>query len=565
MKKGWTLIETDAALVAQLQKALGVSPVLCRLLVQRGVTSFSAAHRFFRPSLQHLHDPFRMRDMALAVERLHRALNKRERILLYGDYDVDGITAVAFLYRFLAARGARLDYYLPDRYREGYGLSTDGVDYAVQTGTQLLIALDCGIRAVEPARRARRAGVDLIICDHHLPGADLPVATAVLDPKRRDATYPFSGLSGCGIALKLAQAYASRYGLPEHSWSDLLDLVTVSIAADIVPIVDENRILAWFGLQRLARRPLAGFSALIEGSRRRRPLNISDIVFGLTPLLNAAGRMADAQQAVKLLLTDEPKVAADYTRVLLYRNELRREYDKRVTEEAAAQCAHILQAGERRSLVCYAAHWHQGVVGIAASRLVDRFFRPAVVLTRADRLLVGSARSIPGFNLHAALSLCSDLLVSYGGHEQAAGMKLAPENLTAFQDRFEGATQTILGAAAPKPEIRIAADLPLSGIRPDFWKILKQFAPFGPGNRSPVFRARGVRDTGYSRRLRGNHLRLSIRQDDSPVFTGIAFDQGDAYPGIADRRPFDICYTLQEDRFGAVPILQLVVKDIKFP
>lgn len=564
MKKKWTPIETDEAPVRALQGALGIHPILCRLLVQRGIHTFDAARAFFRPSEEQLHDPFLMRDMDKAVDRLIRAVDSGEKILVYGDYDVDGVTAVAALYSFLAELGAVLDYYLPDRYREGYGVSMAGIEYARREGAGLIVALDCGIRAVEPVTRAKEWGIDFIVADHHLPGSDLPPALAILDPKREGDAYPYSDLSGCGIAVKLAQAFCLRKGAPEKDWHSLLDLLAVSIASDIVPVTGENRTLAWLGLRRLNTEARTGLRALLAASGRRRPVRISDIVFGIGPMINAAGRMADAEQAVKLLLTRDPKVADDYVRVLAHRNGLRREYDRRLAEEAAAMFEEMPDREERSSLVLYQPHWHQGVVGIAASRMVERFHRPSIILTRSDHLVVGSARSVRGLDIHEAIHRCRDLLIDFGGHRHAAGLKMPPGNVAVFQDRFEAVVREMLPPGAPAPTVGYAAELPLREITPAFWRILRQFAPFGPGNRNPVFLARGVRDAGFSRVLRGNHLRLSVRQGDSAVFAGIAFDQGGAYAKVATRRPFDICFSLEEDRFRGDDRIQLVVKDLRF-
>ncbi len=559
MKTTWLPITTDETQVEALCNALGIHPVLCRLLVQRGVETYDQAKAFFRPSLADLHDPLLMKDMEVAVDRLQQAIAEGENILLYGDYDVDGATSVAMMYSFLSPIHTHIDYYIPDRYREGYGLSMEGIEYAREHGTALIIAMDCGITAVEQARRAKSYGIDLIICDHHLPGDTLPDAIAVLDPKRKDCSYPYKELSGCGVAFKLVQAYASQYGLDAETWESLLDFLVISIAADIVPMTGENRVLAWYGLRRLNRSPRAGLNALIEESRRSRPLHISDIVFGLAPMINAAGRLADAGHAVRLMLSGDRFVAAEYARVLEYRNQVRREYDRRTAEEAEALFSPVQD--ERRSIVLYQPHWHKGIVGIAAARMVERFHRPAILLTRSDNIAVGSARSVQGFNLYEALSLCSDLLINFGGHAHAAGLSLLPENVQAFCDRFEAVVQLSLPEEAMQKVIDIHADIDFADITPSFWKILRQFAPFGPGNRSPVFRTRGVVDTGYSRLLKGEHLKLSLRQGDK-VFSGIAFFQGHAFEQISSRRPFDICYTIEESQWDDKTALELNVRDI---
>lgn len=559
MQAEWQAIPVDETLVEALRESLGIQPVLCRLLVQRGIETFEQAKAFFRPSLDDLHDPFLMQDMDAAVLRLREAMERNEKILLFGDYDVDGTTSVALMWSFLYPFHPHLDYYIPDRYREGYGLSMEGIEYAREKGAALLIAMDCGITAVEQARRASEYGIDLIICDHHLPGETLPGALAVLDPKRAGCAYPYKELSGCGVAFKLAQGYAQRYGMEREALEELLDLLVISIAADIVPMTGENRILAWHGLQRLNRSKRPGLNALIEESRRTRPLSISDIVFGLAPMINAAGRLADADHAVKLMLAQDRYVAAEYARVLEYRNQLRRDFDQRTAEEAGALFADY--ESERSSIVLYQPHWHKGIVGIAAARMVERFHRPAILLTRSGHIATGSARSVPGFDLHEALGLCSDLLISYGGHAHAAGLSLLPENVPAFWDRFEAVTQLSLPREALRRVIAVHAEIDFEEITPGFWKILRQFAPFGPGNRSPVFVTRGVSDTGFSRLLKGAHIKLSLRQG-KQVFSGIAFQQAEVFPIVAGRRQVDICYTLEENTWDDRTALELMVKDI---
>ncbi len=564
MDKHWKLLETDETAVQSLQKALGIHPIFCCLLAQRGITTYEQAKRFFRPELNQLHNPFLMKDMDKAVIRLEQAIKNRERILLFGDYDVDGATAIALLFDFLQKQQAQLDYYLPDRYKEGYGLSFEGIEYAQSHGVKLLITLDCGITALDQVARARQYGIDVIICDHHLPEAHLPEATAVLDPKRPDCSYPFKELSGCGVAFKLAQAYVEKLDLDWQQLEDLLDLLVVSIASDIVPIVDENRVLAWFGLQKLNTTPRPGLRALISASKRESPLSISDIVFGIGPIINAAGRLADAEQAVRLLLAAEKSVASDYIEVLEYRNKLRREFDQRMTAEARQLVMQDVQWSEKKSLVLYQPHWHKGVVGITAARIAEDFHRPTIILSHSEGKIVGSARSIYGFDIHEAIGFCKDLLISYGGHAHAAGLSLFPENLIFFQERFEAAVHTLAKESNFTPVIPVAAEIELKDITPGFWNILRQFAPFGPGNHNPNFVLRGVRDTGYSRLLRGNHLRLVISQPDSQAHYGVAFDRGNDFSKVQTRQPFDLCFNLQENRWDGRTSLQLMVKDIKF-
>jgi len=563
-EKQWIPDPADENAVRELHEALRIAPVFCRLLVQRGIYTFEAAKQFFRPDWSDLHDPFLMKDMPEATDRLTTAIQKKEKILLYGDYDVDGVTSIALMHSFLEPLGADLDYYIPDRYKEGYGLSYEGIEYANENGVKLIIAMDCGITARDETRRARSYGIDLIICDHHLPGQLLPEANAILDPKRPDCNYPYKELSGCGVAFKLAQAYAQTQHLHPSALEALLDLVAISIASDIVPITGENRTLSALGMQRLNRTERTGLKALIEQSGRQHPLTVSDIVFGLGPMINAAGRLADAGQAVRLLLSNEVDTAADYARILEYRNKLRREFDQRVAEEARALLTEETDWEQRCSIVLYQKHWHKGVVGIVASRMVEQFSRPAIVLTESEGRLVGSARSVAGFDLYEGLRACKDLLISFGGHTHAAGLSLMPQNLQIFKDRFETIAQVALSQTPPVPVVNIAAEIELKDITPKFWNILRQFAPFGPGNRNPVFAVHGAVNAGYSRLLTGNHLRLSVKQNDAPIFYGVAFGQGDVLPKILSGKPFDLCFTIEEQTWEERTSLQLMVKDLKF-
>lgn len=521
--KQWKLIETDEQLVHKLQKELPIHPAFCRLLVQQGINSVAEARQFFYPTLDNLHDPFLMKDMDKAVQRLHKAIGENQNILLYGDYDVDGTTSVALMHRFLEKLGAHPDYYIPDRYKEGYGISFESLDYAKANRIDLFIAMDCGIRAEKQAIAAQHFGIDLIICDHHQPGEQLPSAHAVLDPKRTDCNYPFKELSGCGVAFKLTQAYSIRYELPSHYWESQLDLLAISIAADIVPMTGENRILACHGLEKLNHTQRPGLKALIDHSKRERPLNISDVVFGLAPVINAAGRMADAATAVKLMLTQSPDIAAEHIKALDYRNELRRSFEQRIAEEAIEAFTASDGWESRKSIVLYQEHWHKGVIGIVASRMVEKFYRPAIILTKSDHKVVGSARSVRGFDILEAISQCSDLLLNFGGHQYAAGLTLLPENVNAFCDRFEGVVQVSLPEALQIPVVDINAELNFEEITPKFRRILARFAPFGPGNRNPVFHTQNVYDTGFSEVLKDEHLSLTVRQEHSEPFKGIAF------------------------------------------
>lgn len=557
----WRQLVADEALVSVLQESLHIQPVFCRLLAQRGIRNYAEARLFFRPGLEDLHDPFLMADMELAVERLDRAIRENERILLYGDYDVDGATSVALMYSFLSALHQNLDYYLPDRDKEGYGVSLAGVEYARNSGATLVVAMDCGIRAHKAISLAGSYGIDFIVCDHHLPEGDLPAAAANLDPKRPDCPYPYKELSGCGIAFKLAQALALHYHTPAEELVHLLDLVAVSIACDIVHITGENRVLAHFGLQKLNRDPRLGFWALIQRSGRRYPLSVSDVVFGLGPLINAAGRLGDARDAVRLLLAAERDSALEAAGALVQRNRQRREVDQSTTDTAKRRILSDPTLTQRKSIVLYDPSWHKGIIGIAASRMVETFHRPAVVLTRSGGRAVGSARSVPGFDLYAALSRCEHLFLSFGGHTHAAGIQLPEENIPAFMEQFEEVVRQTLPPEAETPELKIAAQLDFADITPKFWRTLKQFEPFGPGNMNPVFRTNGVTDTGQSRLLADNHVKLSVRQGEGPVFTGIGFGLGTAFSAVQGKT-FDLAYQLYEDSWRGEKVLGLMVKDI---
>ncbi|MBK8563082.1 MAG: single-stranded-DNA-specific exonuclease RecJ [Saprospiraceae bacterium] len=565
MRKRWTLHPTDEAVAKHLQQALKIHPIFCRLLAQRGIASYDEAKSFFRPQWSHLHDPFLMKGMDVAVDRLEQALQKGEKILLYGDYDVDGTTSVALMHEFLTHLGASPGFYIPDRYKEGYGVSMAGMEYAIANGIQLIIAMDCGVNARAQVAKAKEHGIGFIVCDHHLPDGPLPVADAVLDPMRPDCPYPFKGLSGCGVAFKLAQAYLQKNKLPDAHLRSLLDLLALSIAADIVPMVDENRVLAHYGLQAINEMGRPGLQALIELGGRQVPLSISDVVFGLAPLINAAGRLADADQAVKLMLSKDRTAALENAQVLLLRNQQRKEHDQQIQDEAARQFESVANYEELRSIVLFNKDWHKGVIGIAAARMVERFHRPAILLTESNGMAVGSARTVPGFNIYKAIKTCEDLLTNFGGHDHAAGLTMPLEVVPQFQHRFETAVKNSILEIHRTPEIELAAALDLKDISPGFWKILKQFAPFGPGNHSPMFVSKNVVDTGHSKLMKGNHLRLSVKQGDSKTVTGVAFGMGEHFARIATKQPFHVAYKLEEDRWEGKSYLRMMVRDFWFP
>lgn len=563
MDKRWVIKVTEEEKVLSLQRELKVHPVICNLLVQRGIESYEAAKQFFRPSLNDLHDPFLMRDMEKAVLRITEAIQQNERILIFGDYDVDGTTAVALMYAFFYTRYRNIDFYIPDRYKEGYGISFQGIDYAKEHNCTLMIALDCGIKAVDKAAYAKSLGIDLIICDHHLPGDELPDAFALLDPHRPDCTYPYKDLSGCGIGFKVVHAYAMHHGIPVEQIISYLDLVVVSIASDIVPIMGENRILAYYGLEQLNKNPRPGLKALIEITGYAPPLNISNIVFGLGPRINAAGRMDDANKAVRMLISDNVESARNGADVLQGKNVDRKEVDKMITADAMDILQKDPLTPTRVSTVLRSSNWHKGVIGIVASRLLDHYYRPTILLAEKDGMLFGSARSVKNFDIYEAIKACSDLLEQFGGHMYAAGLSMKEEHFEAFQQRFDDVVRARIRPEQLIPEIEIDSTLELKDITPSFYNILRQFAPYGPGNMEPVFISEQLTNTGRSKIVGDGHLKLSVR--DSRRFTadGIAFQKGHHFAAVADGKRFDICYTIEENTFREMTNIQLNVRDIK--
>jgi len=563
MQKIWQAAEYDLSIAEQLQTQLNIHPVFCKLLAQRGIKTYEAAEKFFRPQLSDLHDPFLMKGMDRAVERVLQAIKNQEKVLIYGDYDADGVTSVALLYAFLSPLLRYLDYYIPDRYKEGYGLSYEGVEFAQSNNFNLLITVDCGITAISQIKLAKHYGIDCLICDHHLPESILPNADAILDPKQLDCNYPYKELSGCGIAFKLAQGINQQLKRSFSHCEELLDLVAISTAADIVEMKGENRVLMYYGLKQLNNTNRVGLKMLLQMSGRELPLSVSDIVFGIAPLINAAGRLADAKQAVKLLLAKNKNVAADLSHLLQLRNKMRREFDQRIAQEAKMLFEEQEGWQEKNSIVLYQQHWHKGVVGIVASRMVDQYYRPSIILTESNGEIVGSARSIKSIDIYAALNSCTDLLTNFGGHRHAAGLKMNAENFPAFQDRIEAYVSTHIEAQEKIPTLHYHTQLDFSHISPSFWNILQQFAPFGPGNRNPIFMTKGVLDTNYSRVLKGEHLKLSVKQKNSMSFNGIGFGLGERYRLMEGKGKVNICYNLQLNKWKGNRSIQLVVKDVK--
>lgn len=570
MEKRWHLKNNiNPHVEDELSRIKGIGPILARLLAQRGVTSFEEARTFFNPSLEHLHDPFRMKDMDKAVSRIEKAIENGEKILIYGDYDVDGTTSVALVYSFLHTIHKNIDYYIPDRYNEGYGISRLGIDFAAEHGFSLVIALDCGIKAVEKIEYARQKSVEFIICDHHTPGDTLPEATACLDPKRHDCDYPEPNLSGCGVGFKLMQALCQKRGMDIELLYGFLDLVAVSIASDIVPITGENRILARMGLDKLNKDPGIGLKNILKvANMEGRHLTISDIVFKIGPRINAAGRIESGKDAVALLVSRNDAQASHMSLNINVCNETRKDLDRHITREALELIDSDEAMKARKTTVLYDPDWHKGVIGIVASRLIESYYRPTVILTRSKELATGSARSVEGYDLYAAIDSCSHLLENFGGHRYAAGLTLKTENIAAFTERFEEVVSDTILPHQLIPQIEIDAEIHLGDITPKFYEKLKRFSPFGPENLKPVFVTRGVMDYGTSKVVGKDkeHLKLELIDNQSgTIMQGIAFSMGSLLEKIKENNHFDICYTIEENVFNGRSTLQLMVRDIKFP
>ena len=556
--------QTEAA--KALAKETGISPILCKLLLERGITSAAEAKRFFRPQLNELHDPFLMKDMSIAVERLNQAMGRKERIMVYGDYDVDGTTAVALVYKFLQQFYSNIDYYIPDRYNEGYGVSVKGVDYACETGVKLIIVLDCGIKAVEEIAYAKEKGIDFIICDHHVPDDILPPAVAILNAKRADNTYPYDHLSGCGVGFKFMQAFALNNGIEFHQLTPLLDLVAVSVASDIVPIMGENRVLTHHGLKQLNSNPSVGLKAIIDVcGLSEKEITVGDIVFKIGPRINASGRIQNGKEAVELLIEKDFSAALEKANQINQYNETRKDLDKTMIEEANQIVDHLEGLADRRSIVIYNEAWHKGVIGIVASRLTEIYYRPAVVLTRTDNLATGSARSVSGFDVYKAIEHCRDLFENFGGHTSAAGLSMKVENVEEFTRRFETYVTEHILPEQTSAVIDIDAEIDFRDITPKFHADLKKFNPFGPDNHKPIFCTHNVYDYGTSKVVGRDqeHIKLELVDNKSNnVMNGIAFGQSSQARYIKTKRSFDICYTIEENTHKRGEV-QLQIEDIK--
>ena len=564
MEKRWKIISPDKGKVNSLQQALNINPALCSILINRGIDTFLQAKDYFRPDLGQLHDPFLMKDMEKAVNRILQAIENNEKILLFGDYDVDGTTAVAVVYRFLKKiyNPEKLDFYIPHRSREGYGVSKQGIDFAKEKNFDLIITLDCGIKSVDLIHYATTLELDFIICDHHLPDDVLPPAFAILNTKQTDCTYPYKDLCGCGVGFKLITAIAITLGLPEEEYLCYLDLVVTAIGADIVPITGENRIIAWHGLKKLNSDPTPGIKALIELSNQTSAFTINNVVFVIAPKVNAAGRMDDATKAVQLFIEDDYDKALKLAEALHTDNSDRKDADTMITEEALSIIMDDVQLQQRKTTVLYQPHWHKGVVGIVASRLIERYHRPTVVLTMGESVVGGSARSVEGFNLYEAIHACREYLIGYGGHFAAAGLTMLPESVQAFSNKFE---EVVSGSIDPElliPEIKIDTLLEFNSINTGFYNIIKQMEPFGPENMRPIFITRNILDTGWSKIVKEKHLRFVVKKE-GVTMTGIGFNLAEKYPLLMNNQPVDIVYTLDENEWENKISIQMKVLDVK--
>lgn len=556
----------DIEAAKELSKQLGISPVLCRLLRERGIHTVEEAKSFFRPHLSELHDPFLMKDMDKAVARLNEAMGRKERILVWGDYDVDGTTAVALVYKFLQQFYSNMDYYIPDRYNEGYGVTYKGVDYAVETGVKLVIVLDCGIKAIDEIAYAKEKGIDFIICDHHVPDDELPDAVAILNAKRQDATYPYPHLSGCGVGFKFMQAFAKDNGIEFCHLTPLLDLVAVSVASDIVPIMGENRVLTYHGLRQINSNPSVGLKAIIDVcGLSDREITMGDIIFKIGPRINASGRIQNGKEAVDLLTERDFKAAIAKSNQINQYNETRKDLDKAMTEEANKIVESLEGLDDRRSIVIFNEQWHKGVIGIVASRLTEIYYRPAVVLTRTDDMATGSARSVSGFDVYKAIENCRDILENFGGHTYAAGLSMKIEHVEEFTRRFEEYVTEHILPEQTTATINIDAELDFKEISTKFYNDLKRFNPFGPDNHKPVFCTHQVYDYGTSKVVGRDqeHIKLELVDNKSNnVMNGIAFGQSSQARYIKTKRAFDICYTIEENTHKRGEV-QLLIEDIK--
>ncbi len=562
MQKRWNILKAEERAISSLQDSLKINRILCKILVQRGITSFEEARHFFRPQLNQLHSPWLMKDMEKATSRVLQAFHQKEKILVFGDYDVDGTTAVACMYKFLKTQHEQVDFYIPNRYKEGYGISKAGIDFAKENGFTLIIALDCGIKSVEHVTYANTLNIDFIICDHHLPDEKIPDAIAILNPKQKDCGYPFKELCGCGVGFKLISALCEKLNLPDETPHEYLDLVATAIAADIVPIIRENRVLTFHGLKKANENPNLGIKALSTLSAIKLPMHIHNLVFMIAPRVNAAGRMDDARKAVQMFIAETENEALHFAEMLHSDNTDRKEADSSITQEALELISNNSEWAKRKSTVVFQSHWHKGVVGIVASRIIETYYRPTVVLTQSGDYVAGSARSVSGFNLYEAVHACREFLLGYGGHFAAAGLTLETDKVDVFREKFEEIVSATITEDLLIPEIIIDAEIQLKDITPSFYNILQQMEPFGPENMTPVFIAKGVRDTGFSRIVKEDHLKFVIQQGDTTI-TGIGFNMADKFSIVESGRPFDIVFKIDENEWNGNKNLQVRVEDVR--
>ncbi len=564
MEKRWNILPEQKLETAQLIDSLKISAPLCTILAQRGFSNFDLAKNFFRPSLQALHSPWLMKDMEKAVSRIIAATTNKEKILVFGDYDVDGTTSVASFYQFLSSIYDKdfLDFYIPHRYKEGYGVSKIGIDFAAANNFTLIVCLDCGIKSVELIGYAKSLGIDFVICDHHLPGNILPDASAILNPKQSDCNYPFKDLCGCGIGFKLMMALTEELGLDESYYLQYLDLVAIAIAADIVSMSGENRTLAYFGLEKININPSLGIKTLIKLGSLEKKLTIHNVVFVIAPRVNAAGRMDDAKKAVQLFIEQDEETSLLLGEQLQSDNTDRKEADSSITEEALAIINESEELKNKKSNVLYRENWHKGVVGIVASRVIEHYYKPTIVLTKSDGIVTGSARSVKGFNLYEAIYECKSLLTVFGGHFAAAGLSMLPENVEAFTNKFEEVVSSIITDDLLTPEIVIDTVVELKELTESFYNILCQMEPFGPDNMRPVFMLKNVVDSGYSALLKDKHIKFSIRQGNCSL-SGIAFNMSEKFHIVKSKQPFDIVFTLDENEWNGNKKLQMMVIDCR--
>jgi single-stranded-DNA-specific exonuclease len=561
MQKRWNILGVDDAKANALHGALKVNKTLCNILVQRGFDTFEKTKDFFRPELSELHSPWLMKDMDKAVERIIQAIESKEKILVFGDYDVDGTTSVASMYMFLRKLFDEIEYYIPHRYREGYGVSKMGIDHAKSIGCSLIVSLDCGIKSVELIAYAKEIGIDFIVCDHHLPDVELPAAVAILNAKQKDCLYPYKELCGCGVGFKLMQALSEKLNMEDAPYLNYLDLVATAIAADIVPITGENRILAYHGLKKVNENPCAGIKALMTLAAVQKQMHITNLVFVIAPRVNAAGRMDDATKAVQLFIEEDAAKAMEFAEMLHNDNTDRREADSNITEEALEMIEADVASKNKVTTVVYQPHWHKGVVGIVASRLIEKYYRPTVVLTKSGDYVAGSARSVVGFNLYEAIHACREYLLGYGGHFAAAGLTMLPEHVDAFKSAFEQAVQQQIEPHLLIPELIIDAEISFSELKMSLYNIICQMEPFGPENMRPVFISRNISDAG-SKIVKEQHIRFQVKQNGT-IITGIGFNMADKFSLIQSGKPIDIAYTLDINEWNGQTNLQMKVCDIR--